>query len=69
VLRRTLGRRRIKWWEVGENCIMKNFLDEVKEDDICGTYSIHGERRIYVGFWWERQKERVHYHDLYMGWK
>jgi hypothetical protein len=54
--------------EVGENCIMRNFIicnfifkyilnDQVKEDELGRAWR---RRRIHVSFWWKSQKERDH---------
>jgi hypothetical protein len=50
-----LGLRGRKWWEAGENYIMRSFIscmfhkyyshDQVKEDGMGWTCSIHGEVR------------------------
>jgi hypothetical protein len=33
----------MKWWEVGENCIMRSFI--VKEDEMDKACSTNGEKR------------------------
>jgi hypothetical protein len=42
----------------------------VKEDEMdgaCYTYGGEGGRGMYIGFWWESQKERGHLEDLDVG--